>query len=92
MTLKGIRCVRLDNRKDFQVPGFRTKYFERFYLSFNKQQSKSGVLAKLNYLDQESAAFCYSLASFQKKIARGPHYLEKKSFRATFIKKKIKKP
>ena len=35
-TLKGIRCVRLDNRKVLRAPGPGTKYFERYFMSFNK--------------------------------------------------------
>ena len=34
--LKGIRGVRLDNRKVLRAPGPRTKYFERVFLSLNK--------------------------------------------------------
>ena len=30
-TLKGIRDVRLDNRKVLRAPGPRTNYFERFF-------------------------------------------------------------
>ena len=33
-TLKGIRCVRPDNRKVLRAPGPRTKYFERLFLWF----------------------------------------------------------
>ena len=35
-TLKGIRGVRLDNRKVLRAPGPWTKYLERLFLSFNK--------------------------------------------------------
>ena len=31
-TLKGIRGVRLDNRKVLRAPGPRTKFFERFFI------------------------------------------------------------
>ena len=36
-TVQGFGGVRLENRKFFSAPGLRTKDFERFYLSFNKQ-------------------------------------------------------
>ena len=34
--LKGIRGVRLNNRKVLRAPGPRTKCFERYSFSFNK--------------------------------------------------------
>ena len=36
-TLRGIRGVRLDNRKVLRAPGFWIKYFERYYFLLNKQ-------------------------------------------------------
>ena len=45
-TLKGILCVRLDNRKVYRTAGPRTNYFQRFFFSFNKKFKK-----KLAYKD-----------------------------------------
>ena len=39
-TLKGIRGVRLGNRKVFRALCRRTKYFKRLFLSFNKLYSR----------------------------------------------------
>ena len=46
-TLKGIRGIRLDNRKVLRAPGPSTKYFNRLFLSFNKLYCKNVYVAKL---------------------------------------------